>query len=107
VRARDLAITYPSLSTDAPGEEAAPLLAEEAGEGVFFQSEQGDSQGCVSDTTLLGFLLPGYLAKDRALVGILGEDVASACGSGWVAERSGTCCRPRRRAWPRSTTTRC
>jgi hypothetical protein len=78
VRARDLAITYPSLSTDAPGEEAAPLLAEEAGEGVFFQSEQGDSQGCVSDTTLLGFLLPGYLAKDRALVGILGEDVASA-----------------------------
>jgi CBS domain-containing protein len=78
MRARDLAVTYPSLTPDASAEEAAQLLAEEAVEGVFVQDEQGRLQGCVSDTTLLGFLLPRYLAEDRALVGMLGEDVADA-----------------------------
>jgi CBS domain-containing protein len=78
MRARDLAVIYPSLAPDAPAEEAARLLADEAVEGVFVQDEQGRLQGCVSDTTLLGFLLPRYLAEDRALVGMLGEDVADA-----------------------------
>jgi CBS domain-containing protein len=78
VRARDLAVTYPSLTPDAPAEEAARLLAEEAVEGVFVQDEHGSLQGCVSDTTLLAFLLPRYLAESRALVGTLGEDVANA-----------------------------
>ena len=49
-----------------------------AEEGVFVQDEQGNLQGCLSDTTLLGFLLPRYLAEDRALVGMLGKDVADA-----------------------------
>jgi CBS domain-containing protein len=78
VRARDLAITYPSLTPDAPAEEAARLLAEEPVEGVFVQDEHGGLQGVVTDTTLLAFLLPRYLAEDRALVGVLGEDVADA-----------------------------
>lgn len=78
VRARDLAITYPSLTPDAPAEEAARLLAEEPVEGVFVQDEHGGLQGVVSDTALLWFLLPRYLAEDRALVGVLGEDVADA-----------------------------
>jgi Na+/H+ antiporter NhaA len=78
MRARDLAITYPSLTPDVPAAEAARLLAEEAVEGVFVEDEQGSLQGCVSDTTLLVFLLPRYLAEDRALVGMLGEDVADA-----------------------------
>jgi CBS domain-containing protein len=78
VRARDLAVTYPSLTPDAPAEEAARLLAEEAVEGVFVQDQRGDLQGCVSDTTLLEFLLPRYLAEDQALVGMLGEDVTDA-----------------------------
>ena len=73
MRARDLAVTYPSLTPDAPAEEAARQLAEEAVEGVFVQDEQGGLRGCVSDTTLLGFLLPRYLAEDRTLVGMLGE----------------------------------
>ena len=78
MRARDLAITYPSLAPTVPAGEAARLLAEEAVEGVFVQDEQGGLQGCVSDTTLLAFLLPRYLAEDRALAGMLGEDVAGA-----------------------------
>ncbi len=78
MRARDLAVTYPSLTPDAPAEDAARLLADEAVEGVFVQDEQGGLQGCVSDTTLLGFVLPRYLAEDRALVGMLGQDVADA-----------------------------
>jgi CBS domain-containing protein len=78
VRARDLAITYPSLTPAAPAEEAARLLAEEPVEGVFVQDEHGGLQGVVSDTALLAFLLPRYLAEDRALVGVLGEDVADA-----------------------------
>jgi CBS domain-containing protein len=76
--ARDLAITYPSLAPNAPAEEAARLLAEEPVEGVFVQDDHGGLQGVVTDTTLLGFLLPRYLAEDRALVGVLGEDVAEA-----------------------------
>jgi CBS domain-containing protein len=78
VRARDLAITYPSLAPNAPAEEAARLLAEEPVEGVFVLDQQGGLQGVVTDTTLLSFLLPRYLAEDRALVGVLGEDVAEA-----------------------------
>ena len=78
VRARDLAITYPSLAPDAPAEEAARLLAEEPVEGVFVQDQHGGLQGVVTDTTLLAYLLPRYLAEDHALVGVLGEDVAEA-----------------------------
>jgi CBS domain-containing protein len=78
MRARDLATPYPSVAPDTPAEEAARLLAEEAVEGVFVQDDQGELQGLVSDTTLLAFLLPRYLAEDRALVGVLGEDVADA-----------------------------
>ena len=78
MRARDLAIPYPSVAPDTPAEEAARLLAEEAVEGVFVQDNQGELQGLVADTTLLAFLLPRYLAEDRALVGVLGEDVADA-----------------------------
>ncbi len=78
MRARDLATPYPSLSPDTPAEEAARLLAEEAVEGVFVQDDQGELQGLVSDTSLLAFLLPRYLAEDRALVRVLGEDVADA-----------------------------
>jgi CBS domain-containing protein len=78
VRARDLAIAYPSLAPDAPAQEAARLLAEENVEGVFVQDEHGGLQGLVSDSALLAFLLPRYLAEDRALVGVLGEDVADA-----------------------------
>jgi CBS domain-containing protein len=78
VRARDLAITYPSLTPDAPAEEAARLLAEEPVEGVFVQDEHRGLRGVVTDTSLLAFLLPRYLAEDRALVGVLGEDVAEA-----------------------------
>ena len=78
MRARDLATPYPSVAPDTPAEEAARLLAEEAAEGVFVQDDQGELQGLVADTTLLAFLLPRYLAEDRALVGVLGEDVADA-----------------------------
>lgn len=78
MRARDLATPYPSLASDTPAEEAARLLAEEAVEGVFVQDDQGELQGLVSDTSLLAFLLPRYLAEDRALVRVLGEDVADA-----------------------------
>jgi CBS domain-containing protein len=78
VRARDLAIAYPSLAPDAPAQEAARLLAEENVEGVFVHDEHAELQGVVTDTMLLAFLLPRYLAEDRALVGVLGEDVADA-----------------------------
>jgi CBS domain-containing protein len=78
MRARDLATPYPSVAPDTPAEEAARLLAEEAVEGVFVQDDQGELQGVVADTTLLAILLPRYLAEDRALVGVLGEDVADA-----------------------------
>ena len=78
MRARDLATPYPSVAPDTPAEEAARLLAEEAVEGVFVQDDQGELQGLVADTTLLAFLLPRYLAEDRALVGVLREDVADA-----------------------------
>lgn len=78
MRARDLAIAYPSLAPDAPAQEAARLLAEENVEGVFVHDEHAELQGVVTDTMLLAFLLPRYLAEDRALVGVLGEDVADA-----------------------------
>jgi CBS domain-containing protein len=87
MRARDLAIPYPSVAPDTPAEEAARLLAEEPVEGVFVQDDQGELQGLVADTTLLAFLLPRYLAEDRALVGVLGEDVADAL---WQRLRGGT-----------------
>ena len=76
MRAHDLAVAYPSLAPDTPAQEAARLLAEETVEGLFVPDEHGSLQGVVTDSTLLAFLLPRYLAEDRALVGVLGEDVA-------------------------------
>jgi CBS domain-containing protein len=78
MRARNLVTPYPSLAPDTPAVEAARLLAEEPVEGVFVQDDQGELQGFVSDTSLLAFLVPRYLAEDRALVRVLGEDVADA-----------------------------
>jgi CBS domain-containing protein len=74
-RARELAVTYPSLPADAPAAEVARLLAEEPVDAVFVE-HQGQLQGVVTDIGLLTRLLPGYLLEDPTLAQVLEEGAA-------------------------------
>jgi len=74
-RARDLAITYPSLPADAPAAEVARLLVEEPVDAVFIE-HHGQLQGVVTDLGLLLRLLPGYPREDPALAQVLEEGAA-------------------------------
>jgi CBS domain-containing protein len=75
MRARDLAVLYPSLRVDAPAAEVARLLAEEQVDGVFVE-RQGQLQGIVSDIGLLVRLLPGYVIEDLTLAQVMEEGAA-------------------------------
>jgi CBS domain-containing protein len=75
MRARDLAVPYPSLPVDAPAAEVARLLAEEQIDAVFVE-RQGQLQGVVSDIGLLARLLPGYIIEDPKLAQVLEEGAA-------------------------------
>jgi CBS domain-containing protein len=74
-RARDLAVPYPSLPTDAPAAEVARILAEEEVDVVFIE-RQGQLQGVVSDIGLLARLLPSYIIEDPKLAQVLEEGAA-------------------------------
>ena len=63
MRARDLAITYPSLTPDAPAEEAARLLADEAVKGVFVQDDASLVVVCEHDGRLLGGITTSRLIR--------------------------------------------
>jgi uncharacterized repeat protein (TIGR03917 family) len=74
-RARELAVTYPTLSIDAPAAEVARALAEEPVDAVFIE-HHGQLQGVVTDLGLLRRLLPGYVLEDPALAQVLEEGAA-------------------------------
>jgi hypothetical protein len=74
-RARELAVTDPSLPADAPAAEVARFLAQEPVDAVFVE-RHGQLQGVVSDLGLLARLLPGYVLEDPALAQVLEEGAA-------------------------------
>ena len=74
-RARELAVTYPSLPGDAPAAEVARVLAEEPVDAVFVE-HHGQLQGVVTDLGLLLRLLPGYILEDPTLAQVLEESAA-------------------------------
>ncbi len=74
-RARELAISYPSLPADAPAAEVARVLAEEDVDALFIE-HQWQLQGVVSDIGLLVRLLPGYILEDPTLAQVLEEGAA-------------------------------
>jgi len=74
-RARDLAVPYPSLPTDAPAGEVARILAEEEVDVVFIE-RHGRLQGVVSDIGLLSRLLPSYVVEDPKLAQVMEEGAA-------------------------------
>jgi CBS domain-containing protein len=69
-RARDLAVTYPSLPTDAPAADVARILAEEPVDAVFIEHD-GQLQGVVTDLGLLRRLLGG-ITTSRLITRLLG-----------------------------------
>lgn len=78
-RARDLAVTYPTLPIDAPAAEVARILAEEPVDAVFVE-RHGQLQGVVTDLGLLRRLLPGYVLEDPALAQVLEGDATDLLG---------------------------
>jgi hypothetical protein len=74
-RARDLAVTYPSLPVAAPAAQVARVLAEEPVDAVFIE-HHGQLQGVVTDLGLLTRLLPGYILEDPTLAHVLEEGAA-------------------------------
>jgi CBS domain-containing protein len=75
MRARDLAVRYPSVPATAPASEAARLLGHEDVEALFVE-RKGRLQGVLSDIALLRRLLPGYIIEDPPLAQVLEEDAA-------------------------------
>jgi CBS domain-containing protein len=75
MRARDLAVRYPSLPATASASEAARLLADEDVDALFVE-RHGRLQGVLSDIALLRRLLPRYLIEDPGLAAILEEEAA-------------------------------
>ena len=75
MRARSLAVPYPSLPLDAPASEVARLLAEEEVDAVFIE-RHGQLQGVVSDIGLLARLLPSYIIEDPKLAQVVEEGAA-------------------------------
>ena len=77
MRARDLAVPYPTLPADTPASDAARLLASEEVDAVFVE-RHGRLQGVVSDLGLLVRLLPSYVIEDPTLAQVMEEGAVDA-----------------------------
>jgi CBS domain-containing protein len=76
MRARHVTIPLPTLDAAAPAAQAARLLASEQVDGVLVVDARERLLGIVTDTTILAWLLPRYVAEDQALAHVLDEQAA-------------------------------
>jgi CBS domain-containing protein len=76
MRARQLAVPLPVLDPAAPAYQAAWLLASEQVDGVLVVDQQERLLGVVTDTSMLAWLLPGYVTDDQALARVVDEGAA-------------------------------
>ncbi|GAA3619439.1 CBS domain-containing protein [Nonomuraea rosea] len=73
MRARDLAVEYPTVTLDTPALEAARLLAEQDLPGLILLGENGRPVSILPGTQVLRLAVPPYCQDDPALARVVDE----------------------------------
>lgn len=99
MRARDLAVKYPSVGLDSDALDAARLLAERRLPGVLVVDGDGHPYTILSASRLVMLLVPDYVLEDPALAAVVDERHADRLCQA-VAGRSVRDALPRERRVP-------
>ncbi|MET7328414.1 CBS domain-containing protein [Nonomuraea sp. NPDC005650] len=73
MRARDLAVDYPTVTLDTPALEAARLLAEQDLPGLILVDPDGRPLSILPGTQVLRLAVPAYCQDDPALARVVDE----------------------------------
>ncbi|MFE0631151.1 CBS domain-containing protein [Streptomyces sp. NPDC058864] len=73
MRARDLAVEYPSVSLDSDTLDAARLLADRHLPGVLVLKEDGTPHAILPASRLVKLLVPDYVIEDPTLAAVVDE----------------------------------
>ncbi|TMS00572.1 CBS domain-containing protein [Nonomuraea basaltis] len=73
MRARDLAVEFPTVTLDTPALEAARLLAEQDLPGLILIDEEGRPLSILPGTQVLRLAVPPYCQDDPALARVVDE----------------------------------
>ncbi|WUI01429.1 CBS domain-containing protein [Spirillospora sp. NBC_00431] len=73
VRARELAVEYPTVTPDSSAADAARLLAENGLPGLIVVDEQRHPKAVLPGSQLLRFVIPHYVHDDPALARVYDE----------------------------------
>jgi CBS domain-containing protein len=82
VKARDLAVPYPTVRMDTDALTAARLLTEHNRPGLIVVDDRGRPMAVLPGSQVLRVMIPTYVQDDPALARVLDEDFAdSMCSS--------------------------
>jgi CBS domain-containing protein len=99
MRARELAVQYPSVTLDSDALAAARMLAERRLPGLLVMDERGRPYAVLPASRLIKLLVPDYVIEDPALAAVIDERHADRfCLS--LAGRPVRDCLPRERQAP-------
>lgn len=73
MRARDLAVDFPTVTMDTPALEAARLLAEQDLPGLILVDDDGRPRCILPGTQVLRLAVPAYCRDDPALTRVVDE----------------------------------
>jgi CBS domain-containing protein len=73
MRARDLAVEFPTVTLDSPALEAAKLLAEQDLPGLIIVDDEGRPRSILPGTQVLRLAVPPYCQDDPALARVVDE----------------------------------
>ena len=78
MRARDLAVDYPSVALDSPALDAAHLLARERLPGIVVKAADGVPIAVLPGSQVVRFVVPQYVQDDPGLARVYDEKTADA-----------------------------
>jgi CBS domain-containing protein len=99
MRARDLAVEYPSVSLESDALDAARLLAEQRLPGVLVMDKGPEPYAVLPASRLVKLLVPGYVIEDPTLAGVVDEGHADQLCKA-LAGRPVADCLPKERQRP-------
>ncbi|MGY0063506.1 CBS domain-containing protein [Streptomyces sp. LZ34] len=99
MRARDLAVEYPSVRLDSEALDAARLLAEQRLPGVLVMDDDGEPHALLPASALVKLLVPGYVIEDPTLAAVVDEPHADRLCQALAGRRVADCL-PRERQKP-------
>ncbi|QLH25333.1 CBS domain-containing protein [Streptomyces sp. Rer75] len=91
MRARDLAVEYPSVRLDSDALDAARLLAEQRLPGVLVMDDGGEPHALLPASALVKLLVPGYVIEDPTLAAVVDEPHADRLCQALAGRRVADC----------------